>query len=79
MQLAMEMHILKPGDLVVYKGNARFNLPSPTFCDEHDYWLVLRVTNSKKTWHRSIVLFGGKEIISVPWREKDIFEVVCEC
>ena len=67
---------MKAGDLVIYKGDYHFNLlPSAS---DNEIWLVLGVTKTKKTWHRDLILFSGKGVISIPWGERFIFEVISE-
>ena len=67
---------MKAGDLLQYKGAEYF----PSLNNEKDksWWLVMRVNKSKKTWHRTIILFNGEYFITVPWDEKDMFEVISE-
>ena len=69
---------MKKGDLVVYKGIAHFNLPIRNKSENEDYWIVLGVTKQKKTWHRNIFLFDGRDIINIPWDNRDSFEVISE-
>jgi hypothetical protein len=69
---------MKAGDLVVYKGIAHFNLPIRNKSEHEDYWIVLGVTKQKKTWHRSIFLFDGSDIINIPWNNRESFEVISE-
>jgi len=69
---------MKRGDLVSYRGNAHFNLPIRNKSEYEEYWIVLGVTKQKKTWHRNIFLFDGRDIISIPWSDRESFEVISE-
>jgi|TARA_R110000823_G_C15951164_1_gene501765 hypothetical protein len=71
---------MKKGDLVLYKGAAYFNYATTARCkaEKDEYWIVLGITKAKKTWHRQIVLFCGRDIIFVPWDEREVFEVISE-
>ncbi len=69
---------MKKGDLVSYKGTAHFNLPIRNKSEHEDYWIVLGVSKHKKTWHRDIFLFDGRDIINIPWANREAFEVISE-
>ena len=64
---------MKVGDLVRYK--------SGTIWDVEDLFIVLKVSNHKKTWHRRIWLYNpcvDTGSIVVSWDEREIMEVISE-
>ena len=69
---------MKVGDLVTYRGQAHFNLPIHKKTQDYEYWIVVNITKNKKTWHRDIFLFDGRDIINVPWNCREAFEVISE-
>ena len=63
---------MRVGDLVSYKT-------INTIWDPHDLFIVLRITQHKKTWHRRIILYSQyieTGSIVVDWAEREILEVI---
>ena len=64
---------MKKGDLVRYKTG--------TVWSAEDLFIVLKVSNHKKTWHRQIWLYNrhvDTGSIVVSWDEREIMEVISE-
>ena len=64
---------MKVGDLVRYKTN--------TIWDPTELFIVLRITEHKKTWHRRIFLYNSRletGSIVVSWDEREMLEVISE-
>jgi hypothetical protein len=64
---------VRVGDLVRYKTN--------TIWDPDDLFIILKITQHKKTWHRRIFLYSPRVetgSIVVSWDEREILEVISE-
>ncbi len=62
---------MQPGDLIMYKGVS-------THWALEDLWIVLSVSDNKKTWQRRITLYNSEGIIVIPWADRFMFEVINE-
>jgi hypothetical protein len=69
---------MKVGDLVLYREPNGIPPRCSWGIDDNECWLILFISKQKKMWHRNIFLYNGKHIIHVPWREREIFEVISE-
>ena len=64
---------MKVGDLVRYKAGTIWNA--------EDLFIILKISNHKKTWHRRIWLYNSyieSRAIVISWDEREILEVISE-
>ena len=76
---------MKVGDLVQYKSgkslytdmHASANL---FLMNPEDLFIIFKITNSKKTWHRKIILYQPSPpcFVRVSWRDREMLEVISE-
>jgi hypothetical protein len=62
---------VKSGDLVVFDNCNGTG-------DTNRLWLILKITKTKKTWHRKIALYNSLGTIELNWLDKHMLVVINE-
>lgn len=62
---------MKSGDLVVFDNFTGYG-------DTNRLWLILKITKTKKTWHRKIALYSSLGTIYLSWLDKEMLFVINE-
>jgi hypothetical protein len=77
---------VKVGDLVQYKsGNPSLYAdmiasPNLFLMNSDDVFIILKITDHKKTWHRKIILYqpNSPYFVCVSWKDKEMLEIISE-